>query len=397
MISADRIRMDQKKMIEAGYDAVFCRLSVNVLALLGYWPGNHAVAAVIPAQGKPALVVAETEAQNVREETDLSLVDVVPYPLENITVLVGITDCMLQKALPEVFSRMGITQGRIGIEESFEDGASARTFGDFKFPATQTWGVLRRAFPKAVFDDATGLISSLRWVKTPAEIACIKKAVQIACMGFDAARQNVAPGMTEAELSAVIESAIIRQGTGKNGAKYSRGFSSVYAGARSATQCAHWICSSGREIAQDDIVIMELGSVTDGYWCDLTRNLCAGKPSDEALAAMDAVQEAQRKGVMWMKPGARIGDIDTACHRYFESLGYGPAHYRHNCGHGTGFNYHEGPPVHCASDVVIEEGMVLCVEPGVYFEGQFGVRAEDMFVVTKDSAVLLSYYPHHLV
>lgn len=197
-------------------------------------------------------------------------------------------------------------------------------------------------------------------------------------------------------MSAVIESAILGQGTGRNGVKYSRGFSAVYTGVRSATQCYHWVCSSGRVIAPDDIVIMELGSVTDGYWCDLTRNICAGKPPKQALAAMNAVQEAQRRGAEQMKPGSRIGDIDIACHQYFRSLGYGPEDYRHNCGHGTGFNYHEGPPVHCAADMIVEEGMVLCVEPGLYFDGCFGVRAEDMFAVTKYGPELLSEYPHSL-
>jgi Xaa-Pro aminopeptidase len=392
-LSQEKIDRIQESMCTEGYDVLFCRLSVNVLFLTGYWPGNHAVAAIVPARGKPTLLVAETEYDNVIEEADRTMLDLETYCFESLFELRGIIDSMTT-VLPSILKKMGSVDGVIGIERSFEDGSIARMIGDFKYPSQPTWNALQAALPKANLKDATGLISKLRMIKAQNEIIAIKKAVEIACMGFDAARQAIKPGMTEAELSAVLESAILTQGTGRNGAKYSRGFSSIYSGPKSAKQWAHWTHSTGRVIRDNEIVIMELGSVTDGYWCDLTRNACAGKPSQKAEEILKIVQEAQKRGTSVAKPGIAIGEIDKACHDYLQQNGFGPEYYHHSCGHGVGFNYHEGPAVHQACNIVLEDGMVLCIEPGVYLPGQFGIRTEDMVLITKDGVEVISDYPH---
>jgi len=379
-------------MADDGLDVIFSRLSVNVLFLTGYWSGNHAVAAIMPATGKPVLLVAETEYENVAKEADKEMLDIQTYSFESLTELRGITDSMMTP-LPAILKKTGAAGGIIGIEKSFEDGSLARLMGDFKYPSEPTWNALSKALPNAEFEDATGLISKLRMVKTDSEVAAIKKAVEIACMGFEAARQAVKPGMTEAELSGVLEAKILAQGTGRNGAGYSRGFSSIYSGPRSATQWVHWAHSTGRVIKENEIVIMELGSVTDGYWCDLTRHACAGKPPQKARDILKITQEAQQQGIAVARPGAVVGEIDKACHNYLEQKGFGPQYYHHPCGHGTGFNYHEGPPVHQACNIILEEGMVLCIEPGLYLPGEFGIRPEEMILITKTGAEIISDYP----
>lgn len=391
-LSQEKFDRIQKAMTEEGLDVIFSRLSVNVLFLTGYWSGNHAVAAIVPVTGRPVLLVAESEYDNVAEEADRTVLDIKTYSFESLTELRGITDSMMP-ALPGILKKTGAEDGVIGIEKSYEDGALARLMGDFKYPSEPTWNALADALPNAKFKDASGLISRLRMVKTPNEVAAIKKAVDIGCMGFEAARQAVKPGMTEAELSGILEAEILAQGTGRNDAKYSRGFSSIYSGPRSATQWVHWACSTGRVIEENDIVIMELGSVTDGYWCDLTRHACAGKTPVKAKEILKITQEAQQKGIAIARPGTAIGEIDKACHDYFEQKGFGPEYYRHPCGHGTGFNYHEGPPVHQACNVILEEGMVLCIEPGLYLPGEFGIRPEEMVLITKTGAEIISDYP----
>jgi Xaa-Pro aminopeptidase len=392
-LSQEKIDRIQKAMSAEEFDVLFCRLSVNVLCLTGYWSGNHAVAAIIPAKGRPVLLVAETEYENAIEEADRTMLDVETYCFESLFELRGITDCMTT-VLPGILKKMGSADGVIGIEKSFEDGSLARMMGDFKYPSEPTWNALKTALPNANFKDATGLIGKLRMTKTPNEISAIKKAVEIACMGFVAAKLVIKPGMTEAELSAVLEGTILTQGTGRNGAKYSRGFSSIYSGPRSAMQWTHWVHSTGRVIGDNEIVIMELGSVTDGYWCDLTRHACAGKPCEKAKEILKIVQEAQQRGISVAKPGIVIGEIDNACHDYLEQKGFGPEYYHHPCGHGVGFNYHEGPAIHRRCNIVLEEGMLLCIEPGVYIPGEFGIRTEDMVLITKNGAEIISDYPH---
>lgn len=393
-LTQQKIGRIQDALRAEGIDVLFCRLSVNVLALTGYWPGNHAVAAIIPAKGRPILLVAETEYDNAVAEADREMLDIESYAFESLTELRGITDSMTATALPTIFGKLGVTAGTIGIERSFEDGCLARLMGDFKYPSEPTWTSLGKAFPKALLKDATPLVAALRRVKTPTEVAAIRKCVDIACKGFAAARAAVKAGMTEAELSAVLEGAILAGGTGVNETRYSRGFSSIYSGPRSASQYVHWACSTGRRIQPSEVVIMELGAVADGYWCDLTRHTCVGAPPAKAREILRIVKDAQQCGLAVAKPGNPIGGIDKACHDYLVRQGYGPEFYLHPCGHGTGFNYHEGPPIHAACDLPIEEGMVLCVEPGVYLPGEFGIRAEDMFVIGKNGAELLSPYPH---
>ncbi len=392
-IPQSKIERIQKAMVEQGFDVLFARLGVNVLFFSGHWPGYHAVAAIIPAQGKPVLLVPETECEDALETLDRTTFDLETYAFESATVLRGVTDSMAATALPAIFNRLGATAGVIGTEQSFEDGALGRLMGDFKYPSEPTWQVLRNTFPRATLKDASGLIGRLRWIKTPEEVEAIKKTIALAGRGFDAARRGARPGVTEAELSATLEGEILAQGTGKNGTRYARGFSSIYSGPRSAIQYTHWACSSGRVLQENDIVIMELGAVADGYWCDLTRQACAGTPSDKAREIYDIVLEAQRRGIETAEPGVPIGDIDLACHAYIASKGY-DSYFPHGSGHGAGFNYHEGPPNHRAFREPLEEGMVLCVEPGIYLPGEFGMRAEDMIVITHDGAQVISNVPH---
>ena len=392
-IPQNKIDRIQKAMVEQGFDVLFSRLSVNVVFFTGHWSGNHAAAAIVPASGRPTLLVAETEVDDAAVDLDRTTLDIATYAFESATELRGITDSMAAVALPSIFKRMGVSDGVIGIEQSFEDGALARLMGDFKYPAEPTWTVLRQTFPEATLKDATGLISRLRWVKTPEEVEAVKKAIRIASLGFAAAQEAAKPGMTEAELTAILEAEILTQGTGRNGAKFSRGFPSIYSGPRSAIQYTHWACSSGRVVQENEIIIMELGSVTDGYWCDITRHACAGTPPKKAVEIYEIALEAQRRGIEMAKPGVPVGDIDRACHAYIAEVGYGD-HFPHASGHGVGFNYHEGPPVHRAFQEPLEKGMLLCVEPGIYLPGEFGIRPEDIILITEDGAEVLTDHPH---
>ncbi|MDR1510921.1 MAG: Xaa-Pro peptidase family protein [Synergistaceae bacterium] len=395
MTISEKTPFIQKELKKYGLDGLVCRLSVNILALTGYWPCNHSVAAVVPQNGKPVLVVPETEMDNAAAETDAHFLDLQPYPLENVVEFTNPAQSV-SAALYGVLSKSGLLRAKIGIEKSFEDGATGRMFGDFKYPAEPTWQALKERFPGVEFVDATHEIMSLRMIKTPFEVERIRKAAAVACIGFDAAREALRPGMTEADLSAALEAAILSYGTGRNGARYSRGFSSVYSGVRSSLQWSHWACTSGKAIEQNDVVIIELGSVTDGYWADLTRCFCAGSPSEKTKKSFGIILEAQAAGIEAAKPGKPIGGIDRACRDIFLKYGYGYERCGHPCGHSTGFNYHEAPPVHQANQMPIEEGMVLCIEPGLYFPGEFGMRCEDMFYIASNGAVRLSEYPHNL-
>ena len=104
----------------------------------------------------------------------------------------------------------------------------------------------------------------------------------------------------------------------------------------------------------------------------------------------------RQEGLKQIRDGVLMSAVPKACFAYYESEGYGPGFYRHAVGHGTGYNYHEGPGLHPANDMPMKQGMVLCLEPGLYFEGQYGLRLEDMLVVTQDGYELLSHCDREL-
>ena len=395
-VSQQRRARIQRAISEAGLDALYCRISEHVLYFTGYWPHNHVGAAVVPAEGKPVLLLSELEADwetgRFQPSSDVTLVT---FPFESATELRGPND-MLALTLPQVFDQLGLQDKVIGVEKSVEQVNIGIFQGEVKVPAQPTWDMLAATFPEAQFRDATGVIMGLRAIKSEEEIEAIKISVEVAVKGYDAARQALQPGMTEAQVAAVIESAIHAEGTGYKGVRQARGYACVYTGARSAKQWTAYAYSSERVVEAGDIVIMELGTFADGYWSDLTRNLCAGQPTIQAEKAYEVALGAQMAAIEIAKPGLPISELDRAAREYMQVRGYAE-YWPHGLGHGVGMAYHEGPPLHAAYNQPLEIGMVLTIEPGIYMENMGGIRPEDMIVIRDYGAEVLShFYPHKL-
>jgi Xaa-Pro aminopeptidase len=392
MLGLKRIQMTQSKLYEQGLDALFITIGANVLAFFGYWPGNHAAAGIIPTHGKPILLVPQTEFVEAKGYINQSIVDLREYEFESIFELRSAVDAMLAHELPKAFNDLGLDKSKIGVELTYEDGATGKLVGDYKFSSSVTWGKLNVGLKNVVFIDATSMIRELRSIKTPDEIELISKTIRIAEQGLSLIYSDLWPGMSEAKVSSMIEANVITNTEGN----FSRAFTATYSGPRSAEQWVHYAYSSHRIIQENELVIVELGCVSDGYWCDLTRCAVSGQPSQKTEEIFKIVREAQEKGLKAAKIGEPLSVVNNACYELFKRYGYGDKYFRHSCGHGTGFNYHEGPPIHMASNDLIQEGMVLCIEPGLYFSGEFGIRVEDVFVVTKSGARRLSKHPDKL-
>ncbi|MBI3763439.1 MAG: aminopeptidase P family protein [Chloroflexi bacterium] len=386
----------QEALRDNGLDGLFCRVSEHVLYFTGYWPQNHVGAAVVPANGMPVLVLSELEAKwELGTYPPSSNVEVVTFPFESATELRGPNESMAV-VLPSVFERLGLSGKVIGVEQSVEQSNVGIFQGEVKHPAQPTWDMLKTLFPKAGFKDATGVLMGLRAIKSEEEISAIKLAVEVAVMGFAAAREALRPGMKEVELASVIESAIHTRGTGHKGVRQARGYACVYTGPRSAKQWTHYARSTDRAIGQNDIVIMELGAFADGYWADLTRNFCAGKPPAKAQEMYEVALGAQRAAIEIAKPGTPIPQLDRAAREFMAKRGYAE-YWPHGLGHGVGTAYHEGPPLHAANNQPLQAGMVLTIEPGIYIEGLAGIRPEDMIVVRETGAEVISgVFPHAL-
>ena len=142
-------------------------------------------------------------------------------------------------------------------------------------------------------------------------------------------------------------------------------------------------------------IIIDIGGRKEGYCSDMTRSFFYGTPDDEYLKIYELVKEANLAAIKKVKPGVLLKDIDATAREIISNAGYGEF-FTHRTGHGIGINVHEFPDVSSISDMVCEEGMIFSVEPGIYLKGKYGIRIEDLVMVTKDGYEVLNNFPKDL-
>ena len=149
-------------------------------------------------------------------------------------------------------------------------------------------------------------------------------------------------------------------------------------------------------LKKGDVVLIDAGQATGGYNADMTRTFFFGGITDEQKKIYEIVREANRLGRKAVKPGVRFCDIDAAAREYIASCGYGD-NFTHRLGHSIGLSVHEEPSVCAANGDIVQEGMVFSIEPGIYLSGRFGVRIEDLVLVTADGCETLNRYSRDIL
>ncbi len=227
-----------------------------------------------------------------------------------------------------------------------------------------------------------GLTEALRITKDAEEIKTLRKSADVAVKGFHYVRHIARPGMQEREAQGRLEHYTKTLGSEKPS------FDIIIAtGARSSMPHA---MTNQTPIKNNDILLVDMGVIVDSYCSDLTRPIFLGKMSAFHKKIRDIVWEAQRAGIKKAGPGVTCGEVDAACRKVIAKYGYADK-FGHGTGHGVGLEIHEAPNVGGKSDTVLKPGMVITVEPGVYLPGKFGVRIEDMVLITpKGNEVLTS-------
>jgi Xaa-Pro aminopeptidase len=150
-----------------------------------------------------------------------------------------------------------------------------------------------------------------------------------------------------------------------------------------------------RRIQAGDVVVLDFGCRVHGYCSDITRTVACEKPSREIEAVYEIVKDAQERAAQAVKPGVAAEEIDRAARAYITRVGYGE-HFIHRTGHGIGLEVHEAPYINEGNHLQLEEGMTFSVEPGIYLPGRFGIRLEDIVVVTESGARRLNNCTHDL-
>ena len=228
---------------------------------------------------------------------------------------------------------------------------------------------------------APGWIEELRMVKTPQEIARIRRSVETNSRAFEEAVAHVRPGMSEQRLAAELEYRMRRLGAEKPS------FETIVAcGARSALPHAQ---PTAAGLRQGDLVVVDMGAFQDGYASDMTRMLFLGRPGARVKRTYRAVLEAQLAAIDRVRAGLAAAQVDRAARRVLKGYGLDRA-FVHSTGHGLGLEIHEPPRIGMREKPVLREGMAITIEPGVYLEGFGGIRIEDTVVVTADGCEILT-------
>jgi Xaa-Pro aminopeptidase len=228
---------------------------------------------------------------------------------------------------------------------------------------------------------APALVERERMVKEPEEIALILTAVLLGASLFDQTLKTIRPGVKETEVAAELEYAARKAGAQE------MSFPTIIAsGKRSALPHGR---ASGAVIAAQGFVVCDFGVILTGYCSDMTRTVFVGRPTGEARQLYQAVREAQHAAVEAVRPGVSVGEVDRAARKVLKKEGFG-RYFTHSTGHGVGLEIHEAPRVAAGQNELLLPGMVITIEPGAYLPGKWGVRIEDIVLVTEQGHKVLT-------
>ena len=210
-------------------------------------------------------------------------------------------------------------------------------------------------------------------------------AIDDACV--DMAIHSVKGGATEREISTKVENFFKEKGCDK------LGFSIVAMGANGADPHHD---ADDTVLKEGDSIVIDIGAPFNHYWCDMTRTVFYKTASEEQRKVYELVRQANEAAIAAVKPGLPLREFDLAARKVIEDGGYGE-YFTHRTGHSIGMKEHEKPPVASDCDVIARPGMVFSIEPGIYLPGKFGVRIEDLVLVTEDGCEVLNKYPKDLI
>jgi Xaa-Pro aminopeptidase len=235
--------------------------------------------------------------------------------------------------------------------------------------------------------ETNGLIGSLRMRKDATELALIERAIAIHEAALTTALPQLRVGMSELEFCAVLEYEMRRRGA--EGTSFS---TMVASGARS--HVIHYATSALP--IRPGVLLVDMGALYEGYCSDMTRTFGFGMMPPKIREIFAIVREAQRSAIAAIRPGRTCAAIDAVAREIITRAGYGEQ-FGHGLGHGIGLDIHESPRFNqLQTDIVLEPGMVMTVEPGIYLPGVGGVRIEDDIVVTDEGCRVLTRYPREL-
>ena len=375
----DRVR---RLMKDQDFTALVVRAPDNILYLTNYWCMKGYDAVVFPREGDPTLLVIEPQFREARRTAwnkDVRFFhfydakDPRPPMVRSMEIAV---DVLQERKL----------DGRVGIELSQFSQICDRMVGE----PTVYWQGYYDAFRASCREvvDVAPLLAEVRMIKTTQEIERMRLANELAALAMEYTRDHMRPGMKESEVGGMYEGFVHGLGVGYKGkVEMARAFTLVWSGKGIATFTA----TGDRPIQENEPTLFEIWVCADGYWTDLTKNVCPGDLTSEYHKLLDLLLRVFNEGVTYSRDGASFPELDRLIRARISEGGY-PGQPSHPVCHGVGARAHEPPYAHQAGTGTIKQGMVLAIEPGIYWPGGGGLRLEDDFLITQNGNEKLCTY-----
>ncbi|MGE5674503.1 MAG: M24 family metallopeptidase [Mycobacterium leprae] len=343
----------RQAMAQAGLDGFLAWKPENRRYLSGF-AGSHG-----------ALLVTGTDAYLI---TDNRYLEIARQGCPDFT-------CVLQEgSIEATVARLTAGVTHLGYEDDFLTVKGLAT--------------LQAAVTAPALTPAAGLVERLRLYKDATEVKSIRRALQITERAYDELLPVIRPGVKEADLAVELEYYMRRLGAERIKANFV-----LVSGPRAALPHGQ---ATQRVLEQGDFVTFDIGAIVDGYYSDFTRTVVLGKASQEQRKVYQTVLDAQLRALDAIGPGKRGEELDRLARSIIGNAGYGDK-FTHSLGHGVGLFIHEDPRLAPASPWVLEPGMIVTVEPGIYINGWGGVRIEDMVHITPGGCENLTTAPKVLL
>ena len=382
-IDETKLQRVRELMARDGLDALVVRAPDNIVYLTNYWCMKGYDIAIFPREGEPILIVIEPQEEDARHTAwtkDIRLFkgydehDARPPVLRSLDLAL------------EVLQAHDLT-GRVGLELSQGTQSADRMVGE-PTTWTQPWFDAFKSVAREVVD-ASVLLAQARAIKTDQEIERMKLANELAALAMEHTFERLRPGMKESEVAAIFEGFVHANGIGYKGkVEMARAFTLVWSGKGIRTFTA----TGDRPIQEHEPTLFEIWVCVDGYWNDLTKNLCPGELSPEYHKLLELLLKVFNEAITFAKDGASLPELDRLIRAGIAKGGY-PGQPSHPVCHGVGARAHEPPYAHQAGTGTIRKGMVLAIEPGIYWPGGGGLRLEDNFWITGDGNEKLCSFP----
>jgi len=354
----------QQQLAEQGLDGLLILNPANVWYASGFfhYPTERPLGVFVPQSGEPTIFVPKLEEDAVQRCWVKDFRVYFEYP---------------GKTHPVVWMCQQIGARRLGI-----DNISHGTFL-----------IAQDAVEELVY---TNIVSNMRLTKDPEEIELLDAAGKFADYAVESARAATRPGVTELEILQASRDAVL--------ARMQRELSEIvntpggisggliYSGPRSAFP--HGMPSTNR-VKAGDVIILSMGASVGGYRCESERTFIVGEPTGRQRELFEIMAKAQRVGSQALRPGVRCCDVNAKCLDVIRKAGL-EEYIKHRMGHGKGLEEHEPPWIEEGDETILEEGMVVSDEPGIYVPGFGGFRISDTLLVTADGARSFTQYTRKL-